>query len=61
MWLKGFAGFDECLETGQDARPAVRTRNVRAIILSPLVMRQRNLGGLAFRREFYGNAGDLAR
>ena len=61
MWRERFAGFNQRLEAGEDARPAIRSRSVATIVLSQLVMRHRDLGGLGLRHEFYRDAGELAR
>src|SRR5258707_14649836 len=60
VWLKRFTCFDQCLQAGEDAWPAIRTGSVGAIVLRPLVMRDGDLGGLGLRYQFYSDAGDLA-
>jgi hypothetical protein len=58
--LKRLACFDQCFEAGEYAWPAIRTGSVGTIVLRPLVMHNRDPGGLGLRYEFYCDAGDLA-
>src|SRR5450756_2182336 len=54
--LEGFAGFDQGLEAGENAGPAVRGGGVGGIVFRPLIMQDGDLGGLGLRYEFDGDA-----
>src|SRR5436309_9178762 len=60
VWLKRLACFDQRFETGEDAWPAISARGVRSIVFCPLVMGDRDPGGLALRHKFYRDTGGLA-
>src|SRR5215471_12529880 len=60
VWLERSACFDQCFEPGEDAWPAIDTGGVAGIVFRPLVMRDRNFGGLAFWHELYRDAGNRA-
>jgi len=59
VWLERFACFDQCLEAGEDAWPAIGGRGVGSIVLRPPVMRHRDPGGFGLRYKFYRDARDL--
>lgn len=44
-WLKHFACFDQCVEAGEDASPALGAGSIGGIIFRPLVMFDGNPGG----------------
>lgn len=60
MRLKRLACFYQCLQPGEDARPAVDAGVVAGIVSGPLVMSYGDPGGLTLRHQFYRDARDLA-
>src|ERR1700738_5009849 len=60
VWLERLACFDQCFEAGEDMWPAIGARGVASIVFRPLVMQDGDLSGLAFRAEFYRDAGGIA-
>ena len=50
MRLEGLAGFNQRLQAGEDAGPAIGAVGVGGVVGDPVVMRDGDLGGLGFRQ-----------